>query len=128
MTKREISEAIGHWTTLEFPNKNNTVMVEWEYLDEGYSGDYDDSDLEDSPLLRFTVYKKGKEGWEQIDDSSYCTHVSILTPKEVLQKLAEYILWEVEEQVESGYSIKKLCEKLSWINEKYIEEGEKDNG
>ena len=93
------------------------VRVALEYIGEGYSGDFDDEDEEDMPLIRFTVYERefGIEIWEQVDDSSYCTQIPITTPREQLEGIARSILAEVEDPILRGYSIKKLCERLSWI-------------
>jgi hypothetical protein len=125
-------DAIDNWNDFETWNKDHTVMVSWEWLDEGECGDYDPDDPEDYPHLRFSVYKKGFSASdhlnpnpvEAIDDSSYCTLMPIDTPKETLIKLAEYILNCVEDDVKNGNSIKKCCERLSWIDEGVLDSPE----
>lgn len=114
--KSKYEQAIEEWNTLEFTNDKGTVMVEWEYLDEGHSGDYQPDDIDDEPLLRYTVYRKEGKEWLQVDDASYCTLVSILTPKEKLEKLARAVIVEVESKVESRQSIKRICEGLSHMD------------
>lgn len=87
------------------------VLVQFENLDEGHCGDYDPDDPEDENLLRFTVYHNG----EQVNDASYCTNIRADADREAVKKAAERILREVYDPVMAGYSVKKLCEGLSWI-------------
>ena len=88
------------------------VTVELEDIGEGISGDYDPEDKEDIPLLRFTVLKNG----EPIDDASYCTQVPTTISVTEATKVLSTIMNEVFEPVIRGYSIKKMCERLSWID------------
>jgi hypothetical protein len=119
---------IGDWIDLRFWNDSHTVAVDLEWLGEGLSGDYDKDDPEDYPHLRFSVYKKGfnasnaeeTEPVEALDDASYCTTVSMFTDVETLALIAKYILDEVSEEVEAGHPIKKICERLSWIDESWV--------
>ncbi len=114
---------IEKWFDLEIYNKDKTVMLEWSWIGEGLSGDWQEDDPDDYPHLRFTIYEKlytedyPAGEFFQIDDSSYCTSISIDTSKKNLEKLAHYILNIVENRVKGGRSIKKLCEELSWIDE-----------
>ncbi len=87
------------------------VLVQFENLDEGHCGDYDPDDPEDENLLRFTVYHNG----EQVNDASYCTNIRADADRKAVKKAAERILREVYDPVMAGYSVKKLCEGLSWI-------------
>ena len=50
-----------------------------------------------------------------VDDASYCTLVDVNTPIGALVRMLHIILAEVDEPLRNGYSIKKICEKLSWI-------------
>ena len=88
-----------------------TVTVQFENLDEGYCGDYDPDNPEDENLLRFTVYLNGVE----VEDASYCTQITADTDPEIVKQAAARILNEVYEPLTHGYSVKKLCEGLSWI-------------
>jgi hypothetical protein len=92
------------------------VKVEWVNLGEGWDGDYDADDADDINLLRFDVSKRGASGWEAVDDASYCTQVPASMPETVLRQLLQMLLDEVYESVHEGHSIKKLCERLSWIS------------
>lgn len=101
------------------------VKVEIEWLGEGWDGDYDESNPDDKPFLRFSVYKL--EGgyfetgstkdpyWESIDDSSYCTLMPATCSPSMVMRAAKYILGNVEQRVLEGLPIKKTCEGLSWI-------------
>jgi len=122
-------QVIEDWQDFETWSEDHTVMVEWAWLDEGFCGDYNSDDTSDYPHLRFSVYKKGFSASdnlnpnpiEAIDDASYCTMMPITTSKEILVKLAKYILMYVEGDVKAGNSIKKVCERLSWIDEGHAE-------
>ena len=88
------------------------ISVELEDIGEGLSGDYDPEDKDDIPLLRFTVLEDG----EPVEDASYCTQVPTdITPTEAT-KIMEAIMNEVHDPVVQGLSIKKMCERLSWID------------
>jgi hypothetical protein len=87
------------------------VQVVFDYIGEGYNGDFNVLDLDDKPLVRFSVYFKG----EAVDDASYCTCLSAFTKRAYLLKKLNIILDEVYEDVINGNSIKKICENLSWI-------------
>ena len=99
------------------------IKIEWEYIGEGNCGEYDENDETDRPLLRFTILKhvKNTKGWEQIDDASYCTCIETSTKKVTLKKLLRYIYNEVADQIRSGHSIKKICERLSWVTPSMVE-------
>lgn len=88
------------------------VTVQFENLGEGHCGDYNPDDPDDENLLRFTVYMDG----EEVEDASYCTTIPANTDVIVVTKAAERILKEVYDPLQAGYSIKKLCETLSWIS------------
>ena len=94
------------------------VRVGLERLGEGLNGDYDANDPDDKELLRFYVnkYNKYHDVWLDVEDSSYCTLLPITTSKEDQKKALKYIMDEVYEGVSGGYSVKKICEKLSWID------------
>lgn len=88
------------------------VDVVLEDLGEGRNGEYDESDPEDVPLLRFTVFKDG----EQVEDASYCTTIPTSASRAEQFQIAFNILSQVYEDVQAGNSVKKLCESLSHIN------------
>jgi len=97
--------------------------VEWVDLGEGWNGDYDPSDPEDTPLLRFDVLQLADvfdnpnadpvdETWEQMDDASYCTQMPADSSDDILRRAAELIM----NATYGKSNIKKICEELSWIH------------
>jgi len=97
------------------------TRVDLVYIGEGYNGNYDPENPADEKLLRFDVYYKDNDYWIPANDSSYCTTVPTDTPQETQNKIVEYIYNEVDEILSCGSSIKKLCEKLSWISPEWVE-------
>jgi len=100
----------------DFETRSGTLKVVWEWIGEGFHGDYNPDDSKDVPLLRFTCLKKtgfnNKDGaWEQMDDASYCTLMPIDSPKKYLKRGAEIILNAIKE--DKNY--KKRLEELSWF-------------
>ena len=87
------------------------VRVDMEFIGEGWCGDYDPSDPGDEPLLRFTVYQDNM----QVDDASYCMSVRADSDKSYIERLAKTILEAVFPAIKGGFSVKKLCEALSWL-------------
>lgn len=104
------------------------VKVVFEYIGEGYCGEYRESGKEDdAPLLRFTIHEKyyvndgsGTDhpdwNWVEVDSGSYCTTVTIDTPKEIVEKFAKHILDEVKDYIAAERSIRSVAAGLSHIN------------
>ncbi len=89
------------------------LRLEWEYIGEGVSGDYNPDDPDDIPLLRFTISRVATPlsgEYEPVEDASYCTMVRITTPRQVLWGAGKAIL-----QAFSNNEDSKLLEQLSWI-------------
>lgn len=95
--------------------------VELEYIGEGRSGDFDETDPDDIPLLRFTVLDQVEDTgeWLPVDDASYCTNLPATISLAKAEKAALILLGRVE----GVPHLKKLCEKLSWISEKDVDAG-----
>ena len=94
------------------------VRVDFVDLYEGLEGDYDPDDPNDIHLLRFDVYKMDDDAkWVDVGDSSYCTQVPSGTSINKLYDILQIIMSEVYEPVCAGDSIKRICERLSWIDE-----------
>ena len=114
--------------TFETSVEHGEYRVIFEDIGEGYNGEYDS---EDPPLLRFLVErfvpdKKETLGglWEQIDDASYCTNLNAdNVTTEQAKKAAKLIMDLVMSTIKAGESVKKLCDKLSWIESSDIEAG-----
>jgi hypothetical protein len=101
----------------------DTLKVEFVYLFEGYHGDYNPNDPEDKPLLRFdvSVRKSRDRVWEQPDDTSYCTQMWTKTSDDDRKWVLLYMYSVLEPLVKGGKSLKRACEKLSWITPTSVE-------
>jgi hypothetical protein len=91
-----------------YDSGNRRVEVEW--IGEGVDGDFDPSDPEDYPHLRFNVMEYCGDEWEQIDDTSYCCQVDARSSDEVKLALAKLVLDTVGDDPHP----KRACERLSW--------------
>lgn len=95
----------------------DTVRVELDDIGEGICGDYDPTDPTDISLLRFSVYHRENDEWVELDDASYCTQLPTDSEVHIQEQVCSIIMDEVHYPVTHGYRIKKLCERLSWIDE-----------
>lgn len=91
-------------------NKAGDRRVTWEWIGEGWSGDYNEDDKSDTPLLRFSCDEKIGDAWIGMDDASYCTRMPIKSPKKYLKRGAEIILEAI-----ADISYKRRLEELSWF-------------
>lgn len=95
------------------------VRVMWEDIGEGLSGDYDESDPDDIPLLRFYIDRwnpTDPNGWVEVEDGSFCTQMpTSATPTQRRQGL-ELLMGRVYENVAAGESLDRAGEELSWIS------------
>ena len=108
-----------------FPSlERGDLRIEWEYIGEGYNGEWDEDDPEDEALLRFTVYTKPTPHfsdasyynvWEQLDDGSYCTLMSYDTPYAILERALELIYEQIEGTI-YNHNYKRTLERLSWLS------------
>lgn len=80
-----------HFRCLEVLGRDD-LSVEWEYIGEGWSGDYQDDDPEDRPLLRANLSYKG----QVLDDGSYCTAATTITPRKELRQAAKELMAHVK--------------------------------
>jgi hypothetical protein len=89
-----------------------------EWIGEGEDGDYRPQDPNDRPILRFDVSQKDENGeWEDVPDSSYCMQLDARLPRATRELAANLILRTVEEAHAAGLSLKRVCERLSWMDE-----------
>ena len=107
------------------------IKVSFEYIGEGYCGDYTGEE-DDVPFMRFYTWQKeyvddpdtGIDhpdwNWKEVEDGSYCTQVPVDTPKETLEKMAWAILDRMEEAIKECDSVKKTGEECSWVDESWI--------
>ena len=110
MTKHNWQEHIDNFKTIAVETGGHKVS--WEYIGEGFGGDYNDEDPNDTPLLRFYCFKNIGGNWDEMTDGSYCTHFDISTQRYYLM-IAALIIIEILEKEKSP---KHLLEKSSWFN------------
>lgn len=111
----DYSKAIENFKDRELISGKTMVVL--EYLDEGYNGDYMETDPDDVPLLRFSIYeKKGKE-WEQVERGSMCTGLPITITK----KQQDQVLKHIMSKVKGKESIKRIVEDLSFMDEGWFD-------
>jgi hypothetical protein len=99
--------------------KGLSVDLHWD-CSEGVSGEYDEDDPTDEPLLRFDVLWND----EQLPDSSYCTNLRADDNRKLLRQATEAILAEAErsrtgnfeDDYDYGFKFKKIGEWLSHIS------------
>ena len=105
--------------------KDDRLMVELADIGEGTHGDYDPSDPDDMPLIRFYVYERAddpdyEDGWRPVEDASRCTAIPLDTSREKLEAIAKVIFGEFEDALpteETGASIKAIADRLSWLDD-----------
>ena len=97
----------------------DSVKVEFSFIGEGFDGEFDASNPSDAPLLRLDVARLGPDGWEQVENSSYCTQVRADTPVETIRHLLDKVMDEVFEDVRDGASVRETCARLSWMDASY---------
>ena len=125
--KFDLSEASEEMASFEIPGK---ARVEIGWIGEGNSGDYDEDDPKDTPLLRFDALDlaahktpqecEGGEACYERDprcrsaqDASYCTQLPATLPKDVLTSVCRAIAQDIADKPHW----KRLLEEWSWVNE-----------
>lgn len=108
-------------------SKRFPLALDLEFIGEGNSGDYDEDDPDDVPLMRFTLLQR-EEGYaeeevrdfEAVSDCSYSTNIRADLPQETIQALAEKLLAEFEATYDGSrygaYRPKAQAERLSWMD------------
>ena len=92
--------------------KRGNVTVELVDIGEGLSGTYNPDDPNDVKLLRFYVIL----GNEDVEDASYCTLVPATATLERQEAKLKILMDAVYERVSTNQSVKKICERLSWMS------------
>jgi hypothetical protein len=82
------------------------------FIGEGYNGEYDPSDPEDAPLLRFDIYELINGEWEAMDDASYCTGIRADSEPDVIVRHLQTIMAFTGPLAR----VKKAAEQLSWLS------------
>jgi len=94
----------------DFVVMNDNFKVVWEHIGEGWSGEFDPAVSDDEPLLRFSCLRGTNDGWEEVENGSYCTRCPISTPRHVLLQFAKQILEALKQP-----SPKRRLQELSWL-------------
>lgn len=100
----------------------DNIKVEWLAIDEGLHGDYDPSDPQDIELLRFSVSVLRDGVWEEKEDASYCTQFPASSAAEEQVAALQLLLGQFHYALSSNIdlSVKKLAEKMSWLDSAYV--------
>lgn len=100
----------------------DNVKVEWAAIGEGLHGDYDPANPEDVELLRFYVSVLRDGAWEEKEDASYCTQLPVSAAAEEQVAGLQLLLGQFHYVLSSNIdiSVKKLAEKMSWLDSAYV--------
>lgn len=118
-------------TTVELGHvvERGDIRVEWDDLGESLlGGDWDpEEEPDENSVLRFYVRRRTDDlacypdGWEDVEDASYCTAFPAETSTmEERDQALRLLLDRVYDRAAAGESIKKLCEELSWIDLSWV--------
>lgn len=104
------------------------VRVSFDYIGEGTSGDYDESDPDDVALLRLDCNihavmgyggeATGDDDWLYPQDGSICTQVPYDTPLERQRELLRMVAADLRRVVEADESVKGAMDRYSWLDSK----------
>ena len=113
--------AIENHVDLEFINVSGLVKTSFEYIGEGYGGDFDPEDESDAPLIRFNIWRREKvdDAWEQAISGSACTAIIVGTDPEWLRCWLRIFSVEAEYLITNYKSVKRLVEAVSWLNTEF---------
>ncbi len=144
--KKYWEEQTGKWMgEIGFPANEDPdppFIVMWDYIGEGFTGDYNPDDPEDWPLLRFTVMVRNPDAlyceppaeppsdmYLEAANGSYCTaSLPIDVDKDELEYYTEKVMIpKLAPLLAEGKSIKRLCEGFSHTGEGEIEEANRGN-
>lgn len=95
--------------------KNNVRVSLSDECNEGWNGDYNPDDPNDEMLLRFDVsVRVCQDEWVYLE--SYCTQLPNTISTEQAVNALRHIMFHVYDGVVANNSIKRTCERLSWIS------------
>lgn len=121
---------IGRMTVYDYPHEvecdaqsyEGNVWCNLSWHGEGMSGDYDNTNPEDMPLLRFTFYTKDEHGdATEIANGSYCTQLSLPQSMDEINAAAQIMANITQKTMSSGGNMKKVFEELSWAEWDWVE-------
>ena len=102
------------------------LRISVEDIGEGWSGEYDEQNQDDSPLLRFEVLVRDsphvetedgfadEDGFAAAVDTSYCTAVTSNAQNEIA--LAKYLARQLA-GITTGSELRQECQRLSWVSD-----------
>lgn len=93
-------------------HESTGIAVDVSWIGEGLDGDYDPTEDEDHPLLRYDVQRLVEGEWEDVDGGSYCTQVHAYCAIDTARALAAYLVGRIEEN--DGDITKRFLGTLSW--------------
>jgi hypothetical protein len=95
----------------------DNIRLAWEYIGEGWNGDHDEEDPDDTPLLRFSIEwrENADSDWDGLEDASYCTGLPIDTDANTLREYADNIIDSLSSTKERPIGYKRALELWSWI-------------
>lgn len=97
---------------------NIVIRVSFSYIGEGYNGDYDSTDPEDAPLLRFDVEQMSfaTEEWQYLE--SRCTCIPVDSSDDHVREMAEKMAREIVDFMvdHPNDSISHLCDKFTYLS------------
>ena len=106
--KKKIVETVPDVNTGDVTVSKGKYRVDLDYIGEGYCGDFNEDDVDDEPLMRFSVFKDDVE----MNDGSYCTCISARTPVKQKRKIAQFIL----NNIYGKEYVKRICEDFSYLH------------
>ncbi len=92
------------------------IKVEVEYIGEGLSGDFDASDPNDIPMVRFRVFDYLREP-DDYEYDSYCTQIPATMPLKMMESFACALAQRLAD-TDEGW--KHLLQEWSWTNEEDV--------
>jgi hypothetical protein len=104
--------------TITKGNRNLTYEVAFEYIGEGFDGEYDASDPNDMALWRLDLIDGNGE---QVDGASWCTKLGVdeLTPEQ-LHRVGIWISARTSKaMIEQDVSVERLWDALSHLDKSW---------
>lgn len=101
------------------------LRVSFQRLGESLYGDeFDEEDGADVEVLRFSVEQHDPDGapgypWQEVENSSYCTQIRADSDEIELRRMLLVIMDTVSPLALAGRSLKRSCEELSWLPERF---------
>lgn len=111
--------------TVIAPNATTSYEVQWDFIGEGYSGDFDPEDPDDRELWRLDLYNISRD--EFVEGASWCTQLPLnVTDDAILHRVGIWIAERSSEVLrDPDDHIGRLWDALSHIDESWLESKER---